>query len=111
MAILGIKDIAALANVSPATVSRVISSPDMVSKKTLNKVKKIIDEVGYRPNRMGASLRTRKSGILLPLFQILPTPLTQELLGRLNKERKVPVIRFYWVIPKDWKKESSTMLT
>ena len=62
--IWGIKDIAALAN-----VSKVSSTPDMVSKKTLNKVKKIIDEVGYRPNRIGASLRTRKSGNLVVIIK------------------------------------------
>ncbi len=74
MAILGIKDIAALANVSPATVSRVFSAPDMVSKKTLNKVKKIIDEVGYRPNRMGSSLRTRKSGNIVAIIPDITNP-------------------------------------
>lgn len=74
MAILGIKDIATLANVSPATVSRVFSTPDMVSKKTLNKVKKIIDEVGYRPNRMGASLRTRKSGNIVVIIPDITNP-------------------------------------
>jgi LacI family repressor for deo operon, udp, cdd, tsx, nupC, and nupG len=74
VAILGIKDIAALANVSPATVSRVFSTPDMVSKKTLNKVKKIIDEVGYRPNRMGASLRTRKSGNIVVIIPDITNP-------------------------------------
>lgn len=74
MATLGIKDIASLANVSPATVSRVFSSPDMVSKKTLNKVKKVIDEVGYRPNRMGASLRTRKSGNIVAIIPDITNP-------------------------------------
>jgi LacI family repressor for deo operon, udp, cdd, tsx, nupC, and nupG len=74
VAILGIKDIATLANVSPATVSRVFSTPDMVSKKTLNKVKKIIDEVGYRPNRMGASLRTRKSGNIVVIIPDITNP-------------------------------------
>lgn len=74
VATLGIKDIAALANVSPATVSRVFSAPDMVSKKTLNKVKKIVDEVGYRPNRMGASLRTRKSGNIVAIIPDITNP-------------------------------------
>ena len=74
MATLGIKDIAALANVSPATVSRVFSSPDLVSKKTLNKVQKVIDEVGYRPNRIGASLRTRKSGNIVAIIPDITNP-------------------------------------
>ena len=74
MATLGIKDIAALANVSPATVSRVFSSPDLVSKKTLDKVKKVVDELGYRPNRMGASLRTRKSGNIVAIIPDITKP-------------------------------------
>lgn len=74
MAIVGIKDIASLAKVSPATVSRVLSSPELVSKKTLNKVKKIIDETGYRPNRLGASLRTRKSGNIVAIIPDITNP-------------------------------------
>jgi LacI family repressor for deo operon, udp, cdd, tsx, nupC, and nupG len=74
LATLGIKDIAALANVSPATVSRVFSSPDLVSKKTLDKVKKVVDELGYRPNRMGASLRTRKSGNIVAIIPDITKP-------------------------------------
>jgi LacI family transcriptional regulator, repressor for deo operon, udp, cdd, tsx, nupC, and nupG len=74
LATVGIKDIAALAKVSPATVSRVLSSPELVSKKTLNKVKKIIDEMGYRPNRIGASLRTRKSGNIMAIIPDITNP-------------------------------------
>ena len=74
MATVGIKDIAALAKVSPATVSRVLSSPELVSKKTLNKVKKIVDEMGYRPNRIGASLRTRKSGNIVAIIPDITNP-------------------------------------
>lgn len=74
VATVGIKDIASLAKVSPATVSRVISSPELVSKKTLNKVKKIIDEMGYRPNRIGASLRTRKSGNIVAIIPDITNP-------------------------------------
>lgn len=74
LATLGIKDIAALAKVSPATVSRVLSSPELVSQKTLNKVKKIVDEMGYRPNRIGASLRTRKSGNIVAIIPDITNP-------------------------------------
>jgi LacI family repressor for deo operon, udp, cdd, tsx, nupC, and nupG len=70
----GIKDIAARANVSPATVSRVISSPHLVSKKTLQKVQKVIDEAGYRPNRMGSSLRTRRSGNIVAIIPDITKP-------------------------------------
>jgi LacI family repressor for deo operon, udp, cdd, tsx, nupC, and nupG len=70
----GIKDIAARANVSPATVSRVFSSPHLVSKKTLQKVQKVIDEAGYRPNRMGSSLRTRRSGNIVAIIPDITKP-------------------------------------
>lgn len=71
---LGIKDIAAKAEVSPATVSRVFSSPDLVSKKTLKKVRKVIKEAGYRPNRMGSSLRTRRSGNIVAIIPDITKP-------------------------------------
>lgn len=71
---LGIKDIAAKANVSPATVSRVFSSPHLISKKTLQKVQKVIDEAGYRPNRMGSSLRTRRSGNIVAIIPDITKP-------------------------------------
>lgn len=74
MAIVGIKEIAARAKVSPATVSRVFSNPEMVSPKTLAKVKKIVDETGYRPNRLGASLRTRKTGNIVAIIPDITKP-------------------------------------
>nr|WP_241264140.1 LacI family DNA-binding transcriptional regulator [Bowmanella dokdonensis] len=59
---MGIKDIAALSGVSPATVSRTLRNPELVNKDTRKKVMKAVKESGYRPNRFGSSLRTRQSG-------------------------------------------------
>ncbi|HLV09243.1 MAG TPA: LacI family DNA-binding transcriptional regulator, partial [Halanaerobiales bacterium] len=47
-----IKEIANLCQVSTATVSRVINSPDKVAEKTRNKVKKVIEEHNYVPNQI-----------------------------------------------------------
>ncbi|WP_158970079.1 LacI family DNA-binding transcriptional regulator [Paraglaciecola sp. L3A3] len=85
MATLGIKDIAALAKVSPATVSRVFSSPDLVSEKTLKKVKKVVDELGYRPNRMGASLRTRKSGNIVAIIPDITKPVNAGIIRAIER--------------------------
>ncbi|MDU0355501.1 LacI family DNA-binding transcriptional regulator [Paraglaciecola aquimarina] len=85
MATLGIKDIAALAKVSPATVSRVFSSPDLVSEKTLHKVKKVVDELGYRPNRMGANLRTRKSGNIVAIIPDITKPVNAGIIRAIEK--------------------------
>ncbi len=88
MATLGIKDIAALANVSAATISRVFSSPHLVSPKTLDKVQKIIDEAGYRPNRMGASLRTRKSGIIVAIIPDITNPVNAGIIRAIEQGAK-----------------------
>ena len=45
-----IYDVAGMARVSMATVSRVLNNPDKVNSKTKDKVLKIIDELGYVPN-------------------------------------------------------------
>ena len=45
---MGIKEIAKRANVSTATVSRVLNTPQLVQKKTREKVIKIIEDTGYK---------------------------------------------------------------
>lgn len=44
-----IKDVAARANVSPSTVSRTIRGTATISKKTQEKVRKAMEELGYEP--------------------------------------------------------------
>lgn len=67
--IVGIKDVAKAAKVALATVDRVIHGRTGVSEKTKNKVLKVIDELGYRPNIMASNLSKSKKfvlGVLLP---------------------------------------------
>ncbi|MBR1797990.1 MAG: LacI family DNA-binding transcriptional regulator [Clostridiales bacterium] len=64
-----IYDVANKANVSIATVSRVLHGSDKVTSKTREKVMKVIDELGYTPNvfAQGLGLKTMHSiGILVP---------------------------------------------
>ena len=65
MSKVGIKDIASKAGVSPATVSRTLRNPELVSQETRKRVMKAVKEGGYTPNRFGASLRTQKSGNIM----------------------------------------------
>ncbi|MGM7722701.1 LacI family DNA-binding transcriptional regulator [Metabacillus sp. Hm71] len=58
-------DVAKLANVSPATVSRVLSNPDLVSKETREKVMKVINEVNYKPHIVARQFRTKETKIIL----------------------------------------------
>lgn len=56
-----IKDVAKMANVSIATVSRVLNGSGTVSKKTEKRIREIINELNYVPNNMARSLVTQKS--------------------------------------------------
>ena len=51
-----IRDVANLAGVSTATVSRAINAPDTVSEATRKKVLKAIKESNYAPNSMATAL-------------------------------------------------------
>ena len=57
-----IKDVAARANVSASTVSYVINGKHSISDDVSNRVKRIINELGYRPNRIARKLVTNVSG-------------------------------------------------
>lgn len=64
-----IRDIAKLANVSVATVSRIINNSGKVSKATRKKVNQIINETNYHPNQVARTLYQKRSkmiGIIIP---------------------------------------------
>lgn len=69
MQMVRIKDIAKQANVSPTTVSNVIhGNTQKVSKATIEKIQKLLDDVSYVPSmgaRMLAENRSRIIGVLL----------------------------------------------
>ncbi|GAB6188627.1 LacI family DNA-binding transcriptional regulator [Marinitoga arctica] len=58
-----IKDIANLAGVSVATVSRVINNSSKVKKETREKILEIIEKYGYEPDYSAKSLRQRSSNL------------------------------------------------
>ena len=57
-----IRDVARAAGVSPATVSRALSSPDMVNEVTRRRVKRVALAMSYEPNRNARSLVTGRTG-------------------------------------------------
>lgn len=63
-----IKEVAKEANVSPATVSRVLSDSPQISDKTKLAVKEVIEKLNYRPNEIARSLAIKKSRILGVVF-------------------------------------------
>ncbi len=66
---MNLKDIARIAGVSTATVSRVINRSGPVSAKTARKVLRVIEESGYVPDTIAKSLRmgqTKTVGFVVP---------------------------------------------
>ena len=58
------KDVAELAGVSVATVSRVLNAPETVQKETRQKVYDTVSSLGYELNQLGRSLRRQSSGLV-----------------------------------------------
>ena len=65
-----IHDVAKLASVSIATVSRVLNDSDhKVSAKTAEKVRRAVEELDYRPNALARALQINRSmtvGVIIP---------------------------------------------
>ena len=66
-----IQDIAQLAEVSPATVARVVHGNGYVSEEKRRMIQRAIDELGYVPNKVAQGLRNRKTGLI---GHVLPLP-------------------------------------
>ena len=64
-----IKDVAALAGVSPSTVSRTCKNNPSISEETKERVRRAMAELGYEPNFQASNLASQNSrtiGIILP---------------------------------------------
>ncbi|MEU5546450.1 LacI family DNA-binding transcriptional regulator [Streptomyces sioyaensis] len=64
--------VARRAGVSAQTVSNALNAPDLLRPETLERVRRAIDEMGYRPSRAAQTLRTRSSKLIG--YGIRPTP-------------------------------------
>jgi LacI family repressor for deo operon, udp, cdd, tsx, nupC, and nupG len=65
-----IQDVARLAEVSTATVSRALANPERVSPEARTRVMEAIAQIGYVPNPAARTLRSQKSRMVLV---VLPT--------------------------------------
>src|SRR5215510_4541974 len=93
-----LKDVAALAGVHPATASRALNRQTrlLVSGATASRILAAADTLGYRPNTVARSLRTRRShtvGVLIPdLTNPLFPPIVRALEDRLAAAGYVALI-------------------
>jgi LacI family repressor for deo operon, udp, cdd, tsx, nupC, and nupG len=67
------KSIAAALGVSVATISRVLTRPDLVNERTRERVLREIQRLGYRPNLAARDLRRGQTGTILVVAPQLGT--------------------------------------
>ena len=77
---LKITDIAHLAGVSTATVSRVLNQKQDVDPKTRERILRIMEEQGFVPNMAASGLASKRSRLLGALVPSLTWPLVPELM-------------------------------
>jgi LacI family transcriptional regulator, repressor for deo operon, udp, cdd, tsx, nupC, and nupG len=75
-----IAEVAALAGVSIATVSRALTNPERVNAATRAHVLEVVRRTGYTPNVAGRSLRRARSMMVLVVVPSFITPFFSELL-------------------------------
>jgi LacI family transcriptional regulator len=69
-----IRDVAKLAGVSPITVSRVINNTGYIGEKTRKRVEAAIRQLGYVPNTLARSLRSRRTCTLALVLTDITNP-------------------------------------
>lgn len=69
-----ITDVASRAGLSTATVSRVLNGNDRVNPELAERVRAVINELGYQPNRLGRNLRRRVSSVWSLLISDIENP-------------------------------------
>lgn len=69
-----IKEVSKLAGVSTATVSRALSHPEKLTKKTLDKVQDAIKQANYQPNMLSRNFRRARSFTIVVLVPNIANP-------------------------------------
>lgn len=75
-----IHDVAKLAKVSIATVSRVMSGADPVNPKTQQRVQEAMEQLNYRPNGLARNLRSQKTNVIIALVPDIKNPFFSEVI-------------------------------
>ncbi|MBL8590101.1 MAG: LacI family DNA-binding transcriptional regulator [Methylobacteriaceae bacterium] len=75
-----IADVARIAEVSVATVSRTLANPEVVAEETRKRVLAAVTATGYTPNLAGRALRARRSMLALVVVPDLANPFFPEVL-------------------------------
>ncbi len=80
-----IADVARIAGVSSATVSRTLANPDLVTEATRALVLEAVRSTGYRPNAVARSLRAKRAMMALVVVPDIANPFFAEVLRGIDE--------------------------
>jgi LacI family transcriptional regulator, repressor for deo operon, udp, cdd, tsx, nupC, and nupG len=75
-----VKEIAAIAKVSVATVSRALQRPEIVSPETRERIHAVVKRLGYTPNALARNLRTARTRLIIALLPDITNPFFSEVI-------------------------------
>jgi LacI family gluconate utilization system Gnt-I transcriptional repressor len=81
-------DVARLADVSVITVSRVLREPARVAEATRTRVLEAVKTIGYVPNLVASSLKSRRSGIVAAIIPSVAHSIVAEVIRGMNSVLK-----------------------
>jgi LacI family transcriptional regulator, gluconate utilization system Gnt-I transcriptional repressor len=81
-------DVARLADVSVITVSRVLREPNRVAEATRTRVLEAVKTIGYVPNLVASSLKSRRSGIVAAIIPSVAHSIVSEVIRGMNSVLK-----------------------
>lgn len=77
---MSIKNVAKLAGVSTATVSRYLNNPEQVKERTRAKVQAVIDETGYAPNTLARNFRRGRTSLIVVVLPTVGDPFLENVM-------------------------------
>lgn len=94
------KEVAALANVSQATVSRVFNGHPNITEKTRRRVLEAAEALGYHPNAMARSLTLKRSNLIAIVSIDVVNPHYNAMINKVaNRIQKIGREPLYFVSP------------
>ena len=85
---VSIKDVAELAGVSVATVSRTLSRPDKVAESTRERVMQAVEKSGYVTNVLASNFRRRRSHNIILLVPDIANPFFSTIIQEIEEQAR-----------------------
>jgi DNA-binding LacI/PurR family transcriptional regulator len=92
---MDIQEVARIANVSTATISRVLNGSPKVKPETFKRIKQVIEDLRYVPNTSARTLRVGRSQLLGLIVSDINNPFFPELIDSFEakaRERNIDVV-------------------